>query len=342
MILQKLYKNFTNIGSQIIISYKLLTSFEKEYIMSLGSIKMGQTSNLKNLEPTSLVTTLTVDTIYAAFAYVYSPAFVFKGETHKAWELVYAHKGEVVIETPERTQILHKGEAFIHKPYEFHKIRANNTACNMIFLSFDTESEELFLAAGKPLVVSQSQVHTILRIADECAVSLAGKNSMPDLEKDKKPEFAASQIIKNLLEVLLIDFIRQVTGNSPEKLSQPTLYTEKSIVQSAISYMQNNLTQKLTLQDIAAQVGYSASYLSSVFRKTMNISVINYCILLKIEKAKKLIAEGNKNINEIAEILDFNSVQYFSTQFKKITKMTPTQFASAIKLSHFHFDSRLL
>lgn len=303
---------------------------------------MGQTSNLKNLEPTSLVTTLTVDTIYAAFAYVYSPAFVFKGETHKAWELVYAHKGEVVIETPERIQILHKGEAFIHKPYEFHKIRANNTACNMIFLSFDTESEELFLAAGKPLVVSQSQVHTILRIADECAVSLAGKNSMPDLEKDKKPEFAAFQIIKNLLEVLLIDFIRQVTGNSPEKLSQPTLYTEKSIVQSAISYMQNNLTQKLTLQDIAAQVGYSASYLSSVFRKTMNISVINYCILLKIEKAKKLIAEGNKNINEIAEILDFNSVQYFSTQFKKITKMTPTQFASAIKLSHFHFDSRLL
>ena len=303
---------------------------------------MGQTSNLKNLEPTSLVTTLTVDTIYAAFAYVYSPAFVFKGETHKAWELVYAHKGEVVIETPERTQILHKGEAFIHKPYEFHKIRANNTACNMIFLSFDTESEELFLAAGKPLVVSQSQVHTILRIADECAVSLAGKNSMPDLEKDKKPEFAASQIIKNLLEVLLIDFIRQVTGNSPEKLSQPTLYTEKSIVQSAISYMQNNLTQKLTLQDIAAQVGYSASYLSSVFRKTMNISVINYCILLKIEKAKKLIAEGNKNINEIAEMLDFNSVQYFSTQFKKITKMTPTQFASAIKLSHFHFDSQFL
>ena len=310
--------------------------------MSLWRIKMEQTSNLKNLEPTSLVTTLTVNTIYAAFAYVYSPAFVFKGETHKAWELVYAHKGEVVIETPERTQILHKGEAFIHKPYEFHKIRANNTACNMIFLSFDTESEELFLAADKPLVVSQSQVHTILRIADECAVSLAGKNSMPDLEKDKKPEFAASQIIKNLLEVLLIDFIRQVTGNSPEKLSQPTLYTEKSIVQSAISYMQNNLTQKLTLQDIAAQVGYSASYLSSVFRKTMNISVINYCILLKIEKAKKLIAEGNKNINEIAEMLDFNSVQYFSTQFKKITKMTPTQFASAIKLSHFHFDSQFL
>ena len=310
--------------------------------MSLWRIKMEQTSNLKNLEPTSLVTTLTVNTSYAAFVYVYSPTFVFKGETHKAWELVYAHKGEVIIETPEHTQVLHKGEAFIHKPYEFHKIRANNTTCNMIFLSFDTESEELFLAADKPLVVSQYHIHTIARIADECTVCLAGKNTMPALEKGKKTEFAASQIIKNLLEVLLIDFIRQVTDNSPEKLSQPTLYTEKSIVQSAISYMQNNLTQKLTLQDIAAQVGYSASYLSSVFRKTMNISVINYCILLKIEKAKKLIAEGNKNINEIAEMLDFNSVQYFSTQFKKITKMTPTQFASAIKLSHFHFDSQFL
>ena len=53
---------------------------------------MEQTSNLKNLEPTSLVTTLTVNTIYAAFVYVYSPAFVFKGETHKAWELAPHHK----------------------------------------------------------------------------------------------------------------------------------------------------------------------------------------------------------------------------------------------------------
>lgn len=310
--------------------------------MGLWRIKMEQTANLKILEPTNLVTTLTVNTVYAAFVYIYSPAFVFKGETHKAWELVYAHKGEVVIETPEHTQILHKGEAFIHKPYEFHKIRANNTTCNMIFLSFDTDSEDLFLAADKPLAVSQYHLHTIARIAEECTVFLAGKNSMPSLEKGKKPEFAASQIIKNLLEVLLIDFIRQTTDNTPEKLSQPILHTEKSIVQSAVSYMKNNLTQKLTLQDIAAQVGYSASYLSSVFRKTMNVSVINYCIFLKIEKAKKLIAEGNKNINEIAEILNFNSVQYFSTQFKKITKMTPSQFASAIKLSHFHFDSQLL
>ena len=77
---------------------------------------------------------------------------------------------------------------------------------------------------------------------------------------------------------------------------------------------------------------------------TRMLSVKSLCnaILLKIEKSKKLIAEGNKNINEIAEILDFNSVQYFSTQFKKITKMTPSQFASAIKLSNFHFDSQLL
>lgn len=303
---------------------------------------MEQTANLVNLEPTSLVTTLTVNTIYAAFVYIYSPAFVFKGESHKAWELVYVHKGEVLIETPEHTQILHKGKAFIHKPYEFHKIRANNTTCNMIFLSFDTECEDLFLSADKPLVVSQYHMYTIARIADECTTYLAGKNNMPVLGKGEKPKFAASQIIKNLLEILLIDFIRQVNDNSPEKLSLPTLHTEKSIVQSAISYMENNLTQKLTLQDIAAQVGYSTSYLSSVFKKTMNISVMNYCILLKIEKAKKLIAEGNKNINEIAEILDFNSVQYFSTQFKKITKMTPSQFASAIKLSNFHFDSQLL
>lgn len=281
---------------------------------------MEQTANLKILEPTNLVTTLSVNTVYAAFVYIYSPAFVFKGETHKAWELVYAHKGEVVIETPDHTQILHKGEAFIHKPYEFHKIRANNTTCNMIFLSFDTDSEDLLLAADKPLAVSQYHLHTIARIADECTVFLAGKNSMPALEKGKKPEFAASQIIKNLLEVLLIDFIRQVTGSSPEKLSQPTLHTEKSIVQSAVSYMKNNLTQKLTLQDIAAQVGYSASYLSSVFRKTMNVSVINYCIFLKIENAKNSSRKETKISTKSPKYSISTPYNTFPPNLKKLQK----------------------
>ena len=44
--------------------------------MRLWRIKMEQTANLKILEPTNLVTTLTVNTVYAAFAYIYSPAFV--------------------------------------------------------------------------------------------------------------------------------------------------------------------------------------------------------------------------------------------------------------------------
>ena len=45
--------------------------------MELGRINMEQTANLKILEPTHLVTTLSVNTVYAAFVYIYSPAFFF-------------------------------------------------------------------------------------------------------------------------------------------------------------------------------------------------------------------------------------------------------------------------
>ena len=42
---------------------------------------------------------------------------------------------------------------------------------------------------------------------------------------------------------------------------------------------------------------------------------------------------------EEAEYLEFDSVQYFSTQFKKITGITPSQYAAVIKMKNWHFDS---
>lgn len=71
----------------------------------------------------------------------------------------------------------------------------------------------------------------------------------------------------------------------------------------------------------------------------MNVSLINYYIKLRIMRAHELIAEGKMSMKEISEYLDFDSVQYFSTQFKKITGITPTQYAAVIKMKNYRFDS---
>lgn len=58
---------------------------------------------------------------------------------------------------------------------------------------------------------------------------------------------------------------------------------------------------------------------------------MEYFRKLKIDKAKTMIREEEYNITQIANILGYNSIHYFSKQFKGITDMSPTEYARSVK-----------
>ena len=63
----------------------------------------------------------------------------------------------------------------------------------------------------------------------------------------------------------------------------------------------------------------------------MGMSIIQYFIALRINKAKELISEGKQSLREISEFLEFDTIQYFSSQFKKIVGVSPSQYAAMMK-----------
>ena len=270
-----------------------------------------------------------VTSLFTTFCYYYTPDFSFQGESHKAWELVYVIVGEVVLETEEQTVILKPGEAFLHKPEEFHQHSANNVVCNACFISFDSNNPRLYEIAGHPLNITQSMQHLILRITDEGAIYLAGKNEIPPRSTNEVYEFACGQALKNSLELLLIDLIRQKDDSTTEPATVSR--NEKTLVQSIKMFLSQHLTQKLSLEDIASGLGYSVSHICYSFKKCMGMSIIQYFIALRINKAKELISEGKQSLREISEFLEFDTIQYFSSQFKKIVGVSPSQYAAMMK-----------
>lgn len=70
------------------------------------------------------------------------------------------------------------------------------------------------------------------------------------------------------------------------------------------------------------------SFISKLFSTTEGITVEHYTILQKIEKAKELLTYNNQTLSEIAFGLGYSSVAHLSSQFKKVTGLTPTQFKS--------------
>ena len=60
-------------------------------------------------------------------------------------------------------------------------------------------------------------------------------------------------------------------------------------------------------------------------------SLTAWSIIWKIDAAKEMIRTGHLNFTQISERLGYTSIHYFSRQFKKLTGMTPSEYASSIK-----------
>lgn len=73
------------------------------------------------------------------------------------------------------------------------------------------------------------------------------------------------------------------------------------------------------------------SQLQRIFRSQCGCGIIEYFSQLKIQRAKELIRENTLNFTQIADYLGYTSIHYFSRQFKKITGMTPSDYALSIK-----------
>ncbi|MBR8535489.1 helix-turn-helix domain-containing protein [Carboxylicivirga sediminis] len=73
-------------------------------------------------------------------------------------------------------------------------------------------------------------------------------------------------------------------------------------------------------------LGYDYSYLSKLFSSVEGLTIEKYIILQKIEKAKELLVYNELSLKEIAWKLGYSSVQHLSSQFKKITGLTPSHF----------------
>ncbi len=85
----------------------------------------------------------------------------------------------------------------------------------------------------------------------------------------------------------------------------------------------------LSVSEIAENLGMTASYLGSIFKKVHHCSILQYLSNLRIETAKKLLKDGDLKITEIAEASGYSDVYYFSKKFKKACGCSPKTYANS-------------
>lgn len=98
-------------------------------------------------------------------------------------------------------------------------------------------------------------------------------------------------------------------------------------VNSAIRYMEEHYMEEITLEEIARYIGISPQHFSKIFKEETGINYIEWLTNLRLDIAKRLLAEGKKTVKEVCYVVGYNDPNYFSRIFRKIVGTSPTEFA---------------
>ena len=284
----------------------------------------------------NLTQTIKVNGIYTIHYFKYGKNFRFPGESHDFWEMVFIDSGNAKIIEDDKVFDLKQGEAVFHHPNRKHNIFTNDDFANSAIISFECKNSYLKLLSDKIFTLDEYEKSLLNKIIHEGKINYQEKlNDLYLTQMTKRPSapFGGEQIIKNSIELLIISLIRKEISQTKIAQEVDVNLSSNQIVDSVKTFLEQKLdnAETVSLDDISYKLGFSKSYIKSQFKKKMGISVIQYFINIKIDKAKKLLSQQKYTVSEIADILGFSSVYYFSRQFKLQTDMSPTEYVYSIK-----------
>ena len=128
----------------------------------------------------SLAPVIRIDALYSTCYYKYNKNFIFKGERHDFWELVYVDNGNVIIESEQDRFELFQSQFYLHAPNEFHTIRSDSMLSNVFIFSFDSSSPALCKLLKTVIDATHKQAE-LLGNAFKYAQVILSPNYMPKI-----------------------------------------------------------------------------------------------------------------------------------------------------------------
>ncbi|SDL71274.1 response regulator transcription factor [Paenibacillus jilunlii] len=131
----------------------------------------------------------------------------------------------------------------------------------------------------------------------------------------------SSLLVPDQLAGWLMDKITRICSSRQWKGSSK----HRQVVDFMTSYIHEHYAEELTLAELSDKVYISRNHLSIIFKNITGETFNNYLTRVRIEKARELLMERNMLVYEVAERVGYKNIPYFSTLFKKITGMNPTE-----------------
>ncbi len=294
-------------------------------------------------EDIALKKELDIDKIAFFRHFELSSRISFQEESHNCWEFIYVDKGTLNVMSGQLPHTLCKDDILFHPPGELHKIQAGGTAAaSFCIIGFQCGSPAMDFFRCKNLKVAPPERALISHLVEEARFAFSDSQAYSGCRKpvrrfDAAVPFGSEQMILLYLQQLLIQLIRRNSADSGIFALAPGSsvgHGDEELFYKIISYMEEHLRGHLSVSQICKDNLIGRSFLQQLFRDYTGCGIIDYFSLMKINAAKQLILQKQLNFSQIADYLGYNSIHYFSRQFKKLAGMSPSEYAASIAPTH--------
>jgi AraC-like DNA-binding protein len=236
-----------------------------------------------------------------------------QGRELQEYQLNYITRGEGLFENQTGSFPIKTGSLLVIFPGIWHRYKPNfQSGWTENYIGFNGEAVKKFMkhnifAPDRPVIqVGEREeiLDTFLKIFD-----------LVEKEQPGFQHIASGLIIKLLGYLVAFEKQKEFSG---KKIAE--------VIEEVRFQMRSEVGRNFDLEKFAAENNMGYSWFRRMFKNYTGLSPRQYCIQLKIMRAKELLLSTNLTVKEISYELGFESIHYFSRMFKQKTGINPTKF----------------
>ena len=149
-----------------------------------------------------------------------------------------------------------------------------------------------------------------------------------DLKKLEEAFFQTRVVSKKQYEAILrlLTIFAQHLAALSNQLTVQENNSENPAIARARTFIADQYSEEISLEDVAKQVNMSAFYFCKMFKKATGLTFTDYLARIRVEKVKNLLLNPNKRISEAAYEVGFQSLSQFNRVFRRIAGESPTTY----------------
>ena len=240
------------------------------------------------------------------FQPMYNVDFSYPAHLHGCLEVSFCVEGAVEVTLDGQRCTLQAGQGILILPNMVHSYHTAQTSVYYTIL-FSRNLLPDFAA----MLSHKQPTHHIFDLDDQL------KQHLLEFYRSERTIFGGKALLYRTAEAFLRD-----------NALVEAVRTDDDLTMGILSYMQDNLCEEISLQDMADRLGYNYFYISKRIKQIFGMPFTTVLSQYRIANAKMLLDSGNCTISQAALNSGFGSIRTFNRVFHNLTGQTPSQYLS--------------